>query len=281
MRRRTLLGGIGSAVILAPIAGCRPWACRNPAVEDVTAHQRATIAAMAATFLPGTAGSPGAAEVEAVDVILDPSLPVRGYVAEVVADLDDWCFVRHGGRAFTALPPAKRERALEERMGLHGRLIRSWYLPVYEGVLALTKLAFFGGLRRAAGTTYVGFPGPSAGYAAHSAAGIHVGDGAGVVVGGAGIVSAALVTALVAGVDAAHAGLRLTAPDGKVHAVAAFGLPAPLAADRAPVPGARGAVAAGTWQLGAAAGELTAWWLDLRTDLDDAAVTTTGGGGAR
>lgn len=278
MRRRTLLGGIGSAVILAPIAGCRPWACRNPAVDDVTPHQRATIAVMSATFVPGTERSPGAAEVDAVDVVLDPSLPVRGYVAEVVADLDDWCFVRHGGRTFLALPPARRERALEERMGLHGKLIRSWYLPVYEGVLALTKLAFFGGLRRAAGMTYVGFPGPSAGYAAHSAAGIHVGDGARVVVGGAGVVSAAHVTALVAGVDAAHAGLRLTAPDGKVHTVAAIGLPAPLAADRVPVPGARGAVAAGAWQLTAASGAvISAWWLDLRTDLDEAAVTTTGG----
>lgn len=272
MRRRTLLGGLGSMVMLAPLAGCRPWLKRDPAVERGTDHQRATIAAMAATFVPSADGVPGAAEADATALILDPAFPVAGYLSELVSDLDDWCAVRHHHH-FVRLTPAKRERALEERMGLRGKMIRSWYLPVYEGVLTLTKLAFFGGLRRSVGTTFAGFPGPSAGYAPNSAAGVHRARGPGsVTVDGAGTATGVWVTALIAGLAPADAGLRLRTPDGAVHAVpAGDDLDAPLAADRTPVPGAAGGAARGTWQLTAGPGAVvTAWWLALRTDLDDA-----------
>lgn len=271
MRRRTLLGGIGGAIMLAPLAGCRPWLKQDPRPEAVSDHHRATITAMAATFIPSGDGSPGATEADATALILDPAYPVVGYLRELIGDVDDWCFVRHGGRAFIDLAPAERERALEERMGLRGRLIQSWYKEVYEGVLVLSKLAFFGGLRRSVGTTYTQFPGPSIGYVAASAGGVHVASGAEVTVEGAGNVRVARVTALVAGVDPARASLRLTDPMGATHDVRPdASLTAPLVADRQIVPGANATFAAGTWRLAASDGiTITAWWLDLRTDLDD------------
>lgn len=254
MRRRSFLGGLGSAIVLAPMAGCRPWMHPDPAAAGASDHQRATVAAMAETFLPsGGPGSPGAVEVDAVATILDPAFPVAGYVAELVADLDDWCFVRHGGRAFVALAPAERETALAERLGEQGRLIQSWYKPVYEGVLSLTKLAFFGGLVHTVGTTYVGFPGPSAGYAPDSAAGVYVGDGDAIAVTGAGTTSAVKVTATLAGPGA------LIGPDGARHPLPAGAL------DGHDVIAARGVSAAGTWRLAGA----RAWWLALRTDRDE------------
>lgn len=273
MRRRTLLGGGASAVALAPLAACRPWMRKDPAPagEAPSAHQLATIDAIAATFIPSSDGSPGALEAGAREVILDPSHPVAGYLSELVSDLDDWCFVRHGARRFVELSPARREQALEERMGLHGRLIQSWYLPVYEGVLALTKLAFFGGLTRRVGTTFVGFPGPSAGYAAASAAGVYRARGAIAEVSGPGRVSEARVTALLAGVDLARAPLHLIAPDGSRHPLATdAGAPPPLTLDAVVVPGTRGTTAAGSWRLDPGAGAVvTAWWLALRTELDE------------
>jgi hypothetical protein len=52
---------------------------------------------------------------------------------------------------------------------------------------------------------------------------------------------------------------------------ATAGLTAPLAADRTAVVAAAGVLARGTWQLSAGPGAIvTAWWLALRTDLDDA-----------
>ena len=52
---------------------------------------------------------------------------------EVVSDLDDWVAVTHGFHTFVELSHHDRELALEQRMGQRGQLIRSWYLPIYEG----------------------------------------------------------------------------------------------------------------------------------------------------
>lgn len=247
------MGGLGSALVLVPMVGCRTWMHPSTAARGTTAHQRATLIAIADTFLPSGPGSPGATEADAITTLLDPAFPVAGYVDELVADLDDWCFVGHGGRAFVALGPTERERALEERMGLHGRWQRSWYVAVYEGVLALTKLAFFGGLTRSIGTTYVGFPGPAAGYAPASAAGVYAApDGGAIEVTGAGRVASVRIT--VATVDR----LQLIAPDGSAHPIGDGPLDG-LAVAIGPI------AAAGTWRLDGA----RAWWLSLRTDLDD------------
>jgi hypothetical protein len=178
--------------------------------------------------------------------------------------------VRHFS-SFVGLSPAMREQALEERMGLRGRLIASWYRPVYEGVLALAKLSFFGGLTRAVGTTFTEFPGASTGYAAASAAGVYRGDGNAVSVAGPGLVSSVRVTAL-----GKAASLVLIAPDGRAHTLAlgANGNEVgSLLADAQVVAAAAGTTAAGTWTL--SGGDIRAWWLTVRTDLDERAA---GGG---
>lgn len=263
MHRRTFLWTGAIAIGTLPV-GCRPWMKRVETPEGPSDHQRATLAAMAETFIPSGDGSPGARESDALALILDPAYPVASYISELVGDLDDWCYVRHFS-SFVALSPAMREQALEERMGMRGRLIASWYKPVYEGVLALTKLSFFGGLTHAVGTTFTEFPGASAGYATNSAAGVYRGDGNTVVVAGPGVVSSVRVTAL-----GTATWLRLVAPDGRGHAVTL----APVAntsllADARVVASAVGTPAAGTWKLTAGGGDVRAWWLAVRTDLDE------------
>jgi hypothetical protein len=267
MHRRTFLWTGAIAIGTLP-AGCRPWMKRVEKPEGPSDHQRATLAAMAETFLPSSDGSPGARESDAITLILDPAYPVSSYISELVGDLDDWCYVRHFN-AFVDLSPAMREQALEERMGLRGRLLASWYKPVYEGVLALTKLSFFGGLTRTIGMTFVEFPGPSAGYATQSAAGVYRADGNAVMVAGPGKVSSLRVTAL-----GLPGKLTLVGPDGRTHELVA---PTPavgtLVLDAHVVASAVGTTAAGTWKLTGSG--VRAWWLAVRTDLDEQA----GGGG--
>jgi hypothetical protein len=190
---------------------------------------------------------------------------VLPYVRQVVSDVDAWCKLAHGGRRFIELPPGLRERALEERMGLRGGAIRSWYVPVYEGILALAKLSFFGALTTPVGTNFVGFPGPSTGYAAASAAGAYHADTPRIPVGGGGRVSALHVTGDVVARVRERVTLRLRAPDGSVHAVGE----AP--AVDVEIPRARGISAEGVWSIElVGAGRLHYWSFTLRTDLDEA-----------
>ena len=246
-------------------------------------HELETLAAMAETFLPSGGGTPGATEVGAVAAIVDPAYGVEPYIAEVVADLDGWCLVAHHG-LFAQLTPEQREVALEQRMGLRGRGIQSLYLPVYEGVLALTKLAFFGALTNRAGTNYIGFPGGSRGYAPGSAAGAYAsvagielepGAASELRVEGEGAVSVVRATAYVASAADVRATLRVRAPDGRHHdvAISAGGI-----VDDVVVP-LVGGPAAGTWRLEVAAraagsGRLELWSIRLRTDLDERAVAS-------
>jgi len=238
-----------------------------------------TLAAIAETFLPGGDGAPGAHDTGALAVIVDPAYGVRPYLARAVADLDDWVGLTHGFHTFVELSPATRELALEQRMGLHGGAIASWYLPVYEAILALTKLAYYGGLGSPLGTSYIGFPGPSAGYAPDSAAGAYAspdrpralatGAASTIHVAGAGAVTSVRVTMLAASDAAMRATLRVTAPDGRHHDLVLRG--AVLADEGLPL---TGGPAAGSWRLeviahAGAPGRLELWSLCLRTDLDD------------
>src|SRR3990167_8773364 len=123
MDRREFLGG--TAALGVPLVGWRPGANLHRSVVTPSRHQLAKLTAMATTFVPASPDSPGASETAAVKTIVDPAYGVNPYITEVVSDLDDWCFVRHGRRRFIELGPAERERALEERMGLRGPLIQS------------------------------------------------------------------------------------------------------------------------------------------------------------
>jgi long-chain-alcohol oxidase len=277
VQRRAFLGGmVGGAALL----GCRGWVRAPTAVANP--HELRTLAAIAETFVPGGDGTPGASDVDAVTTIVDPVHGVAPYIPDVVADLDAWCVVRFH-RPFVDLATAEREIALEERMGMRGILIRSWYAPAYEGILALTKLAFFGGITRSAGLAYLAFPGASRGYAPVSAAGAYAstdtplalaaGATSTIAIAGDGRVSSAHVCAALAG-DDARATLRVIAPDGRHRDLP---LRAGSALDGIELPLA-GGPAAGAWrcEVGAAAGggRLALWTLRLRTDLDEAAWRT-------
>jgi hypothetical protein len=263
------------------VVACRPWTRPIDRPQPVSPHELETLAAMAETFLPGGDGSPGATEANALGAIIDPAYGVNPYISEVVSDLDEWCLVAHHG-LFKSLPPERREIALEQRMGLRGRAIRSLYLPVYEGVLALTKLAFFGALSNKTGTNYIGFPGASRGYAPGSAAGAYAsaagapiarGAASELRVEGAGAVSAVRATAYVTSGDDVHATLRLRAPGGRHHDLGIRAEGGDGLLDDVLVPLA-GGPAAGRWRLEIAAhaagsGRLELWSIRLRTDLDD------------
>ncbi len=279
-RREFLVGGMVGTLFVA----CHAWVRPDTRLLAATPHELATIAAIAETFLPGGDGAPGAHEVDAVRVIVDPRNGVAPYVSEVVSDLDDWCASMHGKR-FVELAEDQREVVLEERMGLRGAAVKSLYLAAYEGILALAKLALFGAIANHLGTSWLGFPGPSTGYAARSAAGAYAatdtprplahGTTSDVVVAGEGRVTHAAVSAYATSGDDARAKIRITAPDGTSHVIELALGDGDAVVDDVAVP-LLGGPAAGTWQLAIEArggtGRLELWSLRLRTDLDDGVV---------
>lgn len=277
-RRSFLIGSASGGVLLA----CKPWTHPTARPEQPTGHELATLAAIADTFVPGGDGSPGANEANAVATIVDPAYGLAPYISEVVSDLDEWCLVRYH-HPFVDLAADQRELALEERMGLRGKVLRSWYAAAYEGMLALTKLAFFGGLTSTLGTNWLAFPGASRGYAPESAAGAWAsseppreavrGAASQIVIDGAGQLAAARASVYATSDDDAQLAVRLTTPDGRTHdargRAVADGV---IRIELAPSPGGP---AAGAWRLAVTdvigAAQLELWSLVLRTDLDDAA----------
>jgi hypothetical protein len=278
-RRAFLVGGMVGSVFVA----CRSWTRPSTAREVASEHELATLAAIADAFIPGDDGTPGAIDCDAVRVIVDPANGVNPYVSEVVSDLDDWCGSAHGGKKFVELEAAEREVALEERMGLSS-VPASLYLAAYEGILALTKLAFFGGIVNKLGTNWIGFPGASAGYGARGAAGAYAstdgrkpiakGTVSSIVVAGEGKVTDVRISALATSDDDVKATLRVIAPDGKAHELVVDAQGGDALIDDVAVP-LVGGWAAGTWRLevaaiGGGSGMLELWSLRLRTDVDGA-----------
>jgi hypothetical protein len=264
VNRRELLIAIGAAV-----AACRLHHRPEPPAA-LDEHELATLAAMADTFLPGGDGIPAARDVAAVATIVEPAYGLVPYLSELVADLDQWCLATRLV-AFRGLAPEARAVALEQRMGARGKGLQSWYRAAYDGVLALTKLAF---CEHPLGAAYLGFPGASAGYAPASAAGAYasrdpIGRSSTIAVTGAGRVTRATLHAVVRATGPLHGGLRVVAPDGRHHDVMVHDV---RISDE--LVGVRGAPAAGTWRLEARSGgadiQLVSWALVLRTELDDA-----------
>ena len=278
MRRRAFLAGSASGGILI---ACKPWTRPTARPEQPNGHELATLAAMAETFIPGGDGTPGANEANAVATIADPAYGLNPYISEVVSDLDEWCLVRYH-HPFIDLTADQRELALEERMGLRGKVLRSWYAPAYDGILALTKLAYFGGLTSALGTSWLAFPGASTGYAPASAAGAWAsseppraaarGIGSQIVVDGAGRLTAAHASVYATCDDDALLAVRLTSPDGRAHDARGRSADGAIRIELAPPPGGP---AAGAWRLAitdvVGSAQLELWSLIVRTDLDDAA----------
>ena len=151
-----------------------------------------------------------------------------------------------------------------------------------RGVLALTKLAYFGGVANTLGLAAIGFPGASTGYAAASAAGIYLsgdparpivrGTDSTIAVTGPGAVRAARLAVFATTDDAVAATLRdhrARPADCELELVVEDG---DAVLDDVAL-GLAGGPAAGTWRLevtgqhGGAA-TLALWTLRLRTDLD-------------
>jgi hypothetical protein len=276
VNRRSFVVAITGTALIA----CRPRT-RTTAIDELTEHELATVAAIADTLFPPGAG-PSARDAGALAVILDPAYGVRPYLPRVVADVDDWTGITRGLRRFVDLSPETRELVLEQRMGLRGGVITSWYRPVYEAILALCKLALYGGVVNQLGTGAIGFPGPSAGYAPGSAAGAYTardlpralatGTSSTIEVAGAGAVTSARIRLLAASDPAVRATVRATVrirvPGGRSHDLALRGTQLDASV---PVLGP----AAGAWRLdvvahAGAAARLALWSLVVRTDLDDA-----------
>jgi len=160
----TVLGaGVGVAV-LSGRAHAAAWMWPDETIETPSSHEMATLDALADTVIPNTDGG-GAKEARAADVMADPFYELNPFISEMVSDLDDastWLFFEGD---FYNNSLNSRTQILEERLGLAWWSPGSLYKDAYDGVIALSKLAFFGGLINSVGTDYIGFPGQSAGYA--------------------------------------------------------------------------------------------------------------------
>lgn len=174
-RRALLQGGIavlGAGAAFSAFAALQPgeataaaWMLPNTTPETPNAHQIATIKALCDTVIPNSDGAPGAIESNAFDTINDPYYGLNPYISEMVSDIDAATYWAHGYfDQFKNRSLAQRTAILEERLGFAWWSPGSLYKDAYEGVIALTKLNYFGGLKNAVGTAYIGFPGPSAGY---------------------------------------------------------------------------------------------------------------------
>jgi hypothetical protein len=264
VNRRELLIALGAA-----LAACRALRYSPADPQPLDDHELATLAAIAETFLPG------AAHVDAVTTLVEPAHGLLPYLSELVSDLDQWCLASRL-KLFAALEPAQRELALEQRMGLRGEAIQSWYRPAYEAALALTKLAL---CEHPHGMAFLGFPGASRGYAAGTAAGAYASAGrawelaagrsSAIAIAGAGLVSRAHANVIVSAAGPLKLGARIHAPGGRAHALELTGPVTNVELALA------GAPAAGTWRFEivalAGSGLFEAWSLRVRTDRDEPA----------
>lgn len=133
---------------------------------------RRTMAAFADTVIPPDEGAPGGAAAGFVDVLYDPEfyagmigfeVPVAPAIRVLVLDLDRRS-LGVGGHRFLNLTPEERHRVLAEALGGPLRL-------VYEALIALAKIVYFGAQRQPHGWEWIGYPGPAEAYPDASPAG--------------------------------------------------------------------------------------------------------------
>ncbi|MGZ3422465.1 MAG: hypothetical protein ACXWUG_12475 [Polyangiales bacterium] len=160
-----VLGTAASSALSPKKAEAAAWMLPSTSPETPNAHQIATIKKMADTFIPNADGQPGAIESNAFDTINDPYYGLNPYISEVVSDIDDATYWLHTYfDDFMNRSLSERTSIMEERLGYVWWSTGSAYVSAYEGMIALTKLNFFGGLINNVGTNYIGYPGPSTGY---------------------------------------------------------------------------------------------------------------------
>jgi subtilisin-like proprotein convertase family protein len=302
-RRGFLGGGVkGGVTVLGAAAGLKvlsrqahavgDWAYQDLSPESPDSHQIATLKAMADTFIPNWDGAPGGIESDAFATINDPYYGVNPYISEIVSDLDDYCWWTYFWTDFLDHGNSNRLQILEERMSYRAPDWDSCYQDVYFGIMSLTKLNFFGGLVNSAGTNYIGWPGPSNGYATSSAAGAyHATSGATIPdnnatginsyisASGAGTVSSLKVTVWINHPYIGDLVVKLYSPAGTVHTLhnRTGGSADNVIIHNLNITTFNGQTAAGSWRLhvadlaGADVGTLKFWSFKLRTNLDEIA----------
>lgn len=160
--RRELLKILGLVPVATILPGCMAWMRpRNCISYNFSLHQEETMKALADTVIPYD-GEPGAVEAGAWQVLKDPFYGVNPWIAEIVSDADWAAQLRYHTKNFKSCDLAQRTVILEDLEK------NSLYKVVYGGVIAFSKLAFFGGLINQVGFDYIGFPGKSRGYLPNS-----------------------------------------------------------------------------------------------------------------
>ncbi len=303
LSRRGFLKGSGSVVMLGTVAGSTvlsrtasgaAWMLPDTSPENPTASQLATMRALADAIIPNWDGAPGALESEAIQTLNDPYYGINPYISELVSDLDAWAGTFWPWwRSFTQLDNGEKDECIAERLG-YDSWPASLYKDAYLGVIALTKLNYFGGLVNSVGTNYIGFPGASEGYAPASAAGAYqstdtpkaipdnntTGVNSYITVSGAGTVKDLRVTVYIPHTYQGDLVVRLYSPAGTLHTLwnRQGGSADNVILHDVLVSTFNGQNAAGTWRLnvhdaaGADTGTLRFWSFKLRTRLDGPAM---------
>jgi subtilisin-like proprotein convertase family protein len=303
LTRRRFLTGSGGVAVLGTVAGSNllsrtaraaAWMMPDTSPESPSASQLSTMRALADAILPNWDGSPGALESEAIQTLNDPYYGINPYISELVSDVNDWAATFWVyGRSFTSLDHGEKDECIAERLG-YDSWPASLYKDAYLGVIALTKLNYFGGLVNSVGTNYIGFPGPSEGYAGSSAAGAYqstdtpkaipdnntTGINSYITVSGPGTVKDLKVTVYIPHTYQGDLIVRLYAPNGTVHYLwnGQGGSADNVILHDVPVSTFNGLTAAGTWRLNVYdryandLGTLKFWSFKLRTRLDGPAV---------
>jgi len=297
--RRGFLKGSGGVAMLGAVAGNSllsrrasgaAWMLPDTSPENPSSSQLTTMRALADAIVPNWDGTPGAIESEAIQTLNDPYYGVNPYISELVSDLDEWSWSFWPYfRNFTSLSQSEKDECIAERLG-YDSWPASLYKDAYLGVIALTKLNYFGGLVNSVGTNYIGFPGASDGYAASSAAGAYQsydtpksipdnnanGVSSYITVAGAGTVKDLKVTVYIPHTYQGDLVVKLYSPAGTVHTLwnRQGGSADNVILHDVPISTFNGQTAAGSWRLqvidlaGADVGTLKFWSFKLRTRLD-------------
>lgn len=130
-------------------------------------HRRLTLEALADTALPNEgiiAGGDGGKECRALEVMFDPYYGENGWIDEAMSELDYYY------PSFSSSSLSARTSALQFLTTYSDPWYASdsdgKYRTIFQGLIMLTKLAWFGGIAANNGLSYLGFPGRSGGYTA-------------------------------------------------------------------------------------------------------------------
>jgi hypothetical protein len=171
---RRLFVGLAGTALLAQLARQLPaWAAQQelkpaqlppaPAGHLAAPRNEAewTLWWLAETIVPGTAtdpeGAPGANDCGALNVMLDPQLPLAANVDLVVLSLD--------GTAQSLYDKPFRELNYEQRAAVAAQVESQ--VPLMTLLYRLIRAAFYGAAYNEVGVRWMGFPGENLGYIDH------------------------------------------------------------------------------------------------------------------